>query len=145
MLVAAARIVNYHMNIEIQQTEIILFLILNGGEGGGAVEKARENLVTNDVIFMLSENVFVIQIISTGFGFRFWFHCHHFPEEKKNQHKNIKTERQAISIPRIPRIVNRILLRDFPLFVCIQCRFLVITIRSESFVSITLFLKYIFL
>lgn len=87
MLVAAARIVNYHMNIEIQQTEIILFLILNGGEGGGAVEKARENLVTNDVIFMLSENVFVIQKISTGFGFRFWFHCHHFPEEKKTSIK----------------------------------------------------------
>ena len=79
------------------------------------------NLVTNDVIFMLSGNVFAIRNSSGFFALCFWFHCHHFPTKKNETEMKkiykiiykIILQQQAISIQRIQRIVNRILLRDF--------------------------------
>ena len=75
MLLLLLVFVNYHMNIEIQQREIILFQILDGGVG---------NLVTNDVIFMLSENVFAIsKKVFHCFSFSFGSTVIIFPEKIK--------------------------------------------------------------
>lgn len=132
MLLLLLVFVNYHMNIEIQQREIILFQILEEEWGIWLQTMLFSCLVKTCLPFQKSISLLQLQL---------WFHCHHFPRKNK-----IKRHRKYIYFATTSNInsedsedCEQNSIKRFPLCLPIQCRFLVVTIRSECFMLSLIF------